>query len=298
MTRVTLLRLIPVLCAITLGVAPVSQAQRGGPSASREILELNQQLNDPATAFEAVRKAQRLLKGHPDSLIRAFLHRGIVTGMMVGKAPGYMLAEAADSALLAFRNEPLQQVAINGQVAQYLVNHADMPKRAQRMASAALKGLPNDERYSEFRAMAMGVLGEAYLLNGKPDSAILVLSAALPASPDSQKVLARLGAAYARQNKNDLAINAFSRSLGVYLGTDTTSAPVLRSLWIKKHGSLKGMDEHVARYAEASKKSVALDARRYERTAPTWTLPDLDGKSYRLEDHRGKVVVLDFWGEW
>ena len=25
---------------------------------------------------------------------------------------------------------------------------------------------------------------------------------------------------------------------------------------------------------------------------------DVDGKSFKLSDYRGKVVVIDFWGDW
>ncbi len=31
---------------------------------------------------------------------------------------------------------------------------------------------------------------------------------------------------------------------------------------------------------------------------PEVELPDLEGKSYRLSEHRGKVVVLNFWATW
>jgi hypothetical protein len=34
------------------------------------------------------------------------------------------------------------------------------------------------------------------------------------------------------------------------------------------------------------------------QTAPTITGEDLDGKKFSLLDYRGKVVVLDFWGNW
>jgi len=34
------------------------------------------------------------------------------------------------------------------------------------------------------------------------------------------------------------------------------------------------------------------------KPAPTFALPDLDGKVARLEDLRGKVVVLFFWSTW
>lgn len=32
--------------------------------------------------------------------------------------------------------------------------------------------------------------------------------------------------------------------------------------------------------------------------APPIEGPDLDGIDFKLSDYRGKVVVLDFWGDW
>ena len=34
------------------------------------------------------------------------------------------------------------------------------------------------------------------------------------------------------------------------------------------------------------------------KTAPEISGEDIDGKSMKLTDYRGKVVVLDFWGDW
>ena len=34
------------------------------------------------------------------------------------------------------------------------------------------------------------------------------------------------------------------------------------------------------------------------KTAPEIEALDLDSKSFKLSDYRGKVVVLDFWGDW
>jgi hypothetical protein len=34
------------------------------------------------------------------------------------------------------------------------------------------------------------------------------------------------------------------------------------------------------------------------KAAPALALPDLDGKTVRLEDFRGKVVMLVFWATW
>jgi peroxiredoxin len=35
-----------------------------------------------------------------------------------------------------------------------------------------------------------------------------------------------------------------------------------------------------------------------ERPAPDFALRDLEGRTVRLSDHAGKVVVLDFWATW
>lgn len=34
------------------------------------------------------------------------------------------------------------------------------------------------------------------------------------------------------------------------------------------------------------------------RPAPAWTMKDLDGRTVRSDDYRGKVVVLNFWATW
>ena len=34
------------------------------------------------------------------------------------------------------------------------------------------------------------------------------------------------------------------------------------------------------------------------KTAPEIEGPDQDGKTFKLSDYRGKVVLLDFWGHW
>ena len=34
------------------------------------------------------------------------------------------------------------------------------------------------------------------------------------------------------------------------------------------------------------------------KEAPEIEGPDIDGESFKLSDYRGKVVLLDFWGDW
>ena len=44
--------------------------------------------------------------------------------------------------------------------------------------------------------------------------------------------------------------------------------------------------------------AVGLQPYQPPKPAPAFALPDLDGKTTRLEDFRGKVLLLFFWATW
>jgi AhpC/TSA family len=48
----------------------------------------------------------------------------------------------------------------------------------------------------------------------------------------------------------------------------------------------------------AEKEVQTLKTRRVGLGAPDIKAKDLDGKEFKLSDYRGKVVLLDFWGNW
>ena len=48
-------------------------------------------------------------------------------------------------------------------------------------------------------------------------------------------------------------------------------------------------------FAKYRRDQAAKFAAMFDRPAPDWELQDLAGKTHKLSDYRGKVVVLDFW---
>jgi hypothetical protein len=50
--------------------------------------------------------------------------------------------------------------------------------------------------------------------------------------------------------------------------------------------------------ADAEKELRALRTLRVGKVSPEIAATDLDGKEFKLSDYRGKVVLLDFWGNW
>jgi AhpC/TSA family len=56
--------------------------------------------------------------------------------------------------------------------------------------------------------------------------------------------------------------------------------------------------ENEAQRNSAEAELRALRTLRVGRPAPEIKAGDLDGKDFKLSDYRGKVVLLDFWGNW
>jgi hypothetical protein len=61
---------------------------------------------------------------------------------------------------------------------------------------------------------------------------------------------------------------------------------------------LYGKEKADAQKGEAERELKAFQTLRVGKEAPEIRAADLDGKEFKLSDYRGKVVLLDFWGDW
>ena len=74
----------------------------------------------------------------------------------------------------------------------------------------------------------------------------------------------------------------------------------LKRVYLKDTGSEKGFEDHFASLREPVLTEMSKELLRtmINEPSPAFELTDLEGKKVRLEDFKGKVVILDFWATW
>ncbi len=265
---------------------------------AEELQRLAAASSDSAAAPDVVRRLKAYLAGKPDSNFVQFARLVLVQGMITAGSPATELVAAVDKAGAYLPPQPEAHTSFYAAVALCLSNRGEALDRALGYARKAVASCPTDDQHRTMLALARGTLGEVQLNAGRPEEAVVTLARAVSNAPDSQRVLRQLGRAYEKTGRQDAAIGVYIRSLGVFGGRDSAAAAPLRALYARRHGSLAGLDERLAAARRASREKVALAAHRQEREAPAWVLPDLAGKTVRLADFKGRLVVLDFWGSW
>jgi hypothetical protein len=87
---------------------------------------------------------------------------------------------------------------------------------------------------------------------------------------------------------------AATYTLATLLAGNTESKPEARRLFDTLQKKYAG-----TRYAEQAGGYIfEMENLQIGMKAPDFTATDQDGKTFKLSDYRGKVVVLDFWGFW
>lgn len=74
----------------------------------------------------------------------------------------------------------------------------------------------------------------------------------------------------------------------------------LESLYIAKNGTNENFEVYIDSLQSGVQSFIIkeLKNKMINKTAPTFTLKDLNGKRVSLEDYKGKIVILDLWATW
>ena len=274
-------------------VLALALAQEFTPE-ERQAFKDSAAVKDPVARVAA---AKRFLIDYPKSVFVPFAWQTIMDALVEVKAPTADVVAAAEAAAAA-SDEAFVRAETYRKLAAELAARRERLELADEYARKAVAAVPPDAELAEAAAAMRGTLGWVQLERGEVDKAVETLESAAAGLPHDQAILYRLGVAYEKAGKRDEAIEAYVRSLAVFLGEETRAEAPLRALYQRRHGSLAGLEERMARAREMSRQQIAFETRRYEKPAPMWELKDLAGKSVRLADYKGKIVVMNFWGSW
>ena len=102
--------------------------------------------------------------------------------------------------------------------------------------------------------------------------------------------------------KNGKAAEALEKA-GISLSRgkgDEQTPGLYRTAWTRVKGSAAGVEEELARLQAAADQAARehLLASRLHKPAPDFALPSLDGRTIKLSEQKGRVVVVDFWATW
>jgi hypothetical protein len=169
-----------------------------------------------------------------------------------------------------------------------------------RTPDAVVPPLPPDTMpiHAEFLAAAEERTGDdampflGWILQNAPRNERVYGAAVAAIEAMAEKIAA------AREDKSDDAdLYKASRQAVRTLKYQTVSDAVFaKTLLDAKVLALSAASESIA---EACKRSVfKLTHLREGMVAPDIVGRDLDGVEFKLSDYRGKVVVIDFWGDW
>jgi thiol-disulfide isomerase/thioredoxin len=269
---------------------------------------------DPAVIAER-RKAIQAFLDYPyhtsTQVLGAIYHRLMELNRNDPAASDAELLRAVDG-VVAYVREPY--LAKTG-VADALAERGLRLKTAEKLAREGFREVPKmyeaeketmedyDKYTTELRGWSRGVLGLVLMKRNKMEEAGKELAKAAKESPRNARVLYYLGTW--QEKKGDLAAAemTYARGMAHEKQSDSKNLAALKKVYTRRKGTEAGFEEYAAnlRLAGSSDEQRQVLATRFipaKRVPAPLAMNDLEGNRVSLDDVKGRVTVLNFWGIW
>jgi hypothetical protein len=151
-------------------------------------------------------------------------------------------------------------------------------------ANKAVKIIIDNQRYETPVVAALRFLARM----GNPQAEKLLRGAAEHAATKDDRGIATLALAQFLKTKADRG--------GANAEKLTAEAEKLFETVVEKYADVKQFNRSIG--AQAKGELFEMRHLSIGKTVPEITAEDIDGVNFKLSDYRGKVVLLDFWGNW
>lgn len=168
----------------------------------------------------------------------------------------------------------------------------------------ALVWIVQNASYGQEGNKALSLLSDKYIENKKLGPVCLALT--YSQSPDAEKLMRSVMEKNPDHDAKGMATLALAQYLkrkserpGMQLAEAQKIAKEAESLLVTVEQKYADVGGPRAKLGDTAKREL-FEVRNLAigATAPNIAGEDIDGKKFSLADYRGKVVVLDFWGNW
>jgi thiol-disulfide isomerase/thioredoxin/Flp pilus assembly protein TadD len=161
-----------------------------------------------------------------------------------------------------------------------------------------------EEQWNENKAYVLAMVEDTYgyglyKLGRYTDAEQAFAKASAASKGEEPDITERLMMAYIKNGKFSEALKIGGRAVESGKTTDKL-LEYYKTAYVKVNGSEAGFETHLSAARETASKQmkVKLMQGRLKKPAIQFTLKDIAGKTVKLSDLTGKVVVIDFWATW
>ena len=278
-----------------------------------KLMKMSEQLEAEGDPAKLIELAKGFLKN------TSWLDKNVQKGLYVIIAQNHSQLGQGPEMAVAFKSaiaiDPKDHNLLNNLAYELARNKTDLDsaeaysKRSIDLAREGFKAKPWDvspESWNRDKSQTIGnyldTYGWVYYQQGNYFKALEQLQEAFKYIPEPT-IEYHLGLAYYQTGQLDSAITHLADALAGQVEDPQKANADFEMVYLARYKNKKGLEDILTKArdkktAEEIKADSTSAATVVGRPAPEFSLPDLDEKMHQLSDHRGQVVVLDFWATW